>query len=314
MLKNDSGEYAETPDAILELLAETHFKNGPPLQQGNYISEENVDTILFGKFINKDRVIEAIQKFCPYKRPGMDEIHPILLQNAPDTLYDKLLNIFQASLKYSYIPTNWNISKIVFLAKTNKKDYELPKSFRPLSLTSFVLKTNERLLDNYIKEETLTTYPLKSPQHAFRTGLSTESAMHNLIIEAENAIYGGKFCLAVLLDIEGAFDNATYQSIINALKKFKVNETIIGWIHNLLKNRKGTMTFKDASLTKTLTRGVPQGGILSPTLWNMVIDELLILIGQTPITRNGYADDIVISYTGTNPDSIVLMINSVRYL
>jgi ribonuclease HI len=314
MLKNTNGDYAETPAAVLDLLVDTHFKDGTSTQLQKYIPDINLDTAFLIKYINKDRILEAIHKFSPYKRPGLDEIHPILLQNAPDILIAKLIYLFRASLTYAYTPDIWNTSKIIFMAKINKVDYELPKSFRPLSLNSFIFKTNERLIDNYFKEEVLIKCPLKGPQHAFRSGLSTESAMHNLITEAEAAVYGGKFCLSVFLDIEGAFDNATYLSIMNALKKFNVHITVQGWINNLLINRKGIMTLKDAKLTKNLTRGVPQGGILSPTLWNLIIDELLVIIENSRLNSNGYADDIVLSYSGSEPNLLVIHTNEVLLL
>ena len=55
-------------------------------------------------------------------------------------------------------------------------------------------------------------------------------------------------------------------------------------------------------MKRLLTRGVPQGGILSPLLWNLIFDELLELVNKNPrlASMQGYADDGQITQTGQN--------------
>lgn len=69
-------------------------------------------------------------------------------------------------------------SKVVFLPKPGKETYDLPKSFRPICLMSFMLKTLERLCDRHIRGTTLALCPLYKLQHAYMTGRSVESALH----------------------------------------------------------------------------------------------------------------------------------------
>jgi len=59
---------------------------------------------------------------------------------------------------------------VVFIPKPGKRDYTEPKSFRPISLTSFLMKTLERMIDRYLTQEVLIKTPLHSNQHAYRKG------------------------------------------------------------------------------------------------------------------------------------------------
>ena len=45
-------------------------------------------------------------------------------------------------------------------------------------------------------------------------------------------------------------------------------------------------------------RGLPQGGGLSPTLWSMVADSLLILLNRQGVFAQGFADDGVVIIIG----------------
>jgi len=53
-----------------------------------------------------------------------------------------------------------------------------------------------------------------------------------------------------------------------------------------------------SSLTAKVAGGCPQGGVLSPLLWNLVADRLLTIINDLGFSTFGYADDIVIIVQG----------------
>jgi hypothetical protein len=55
----------------------------------------------------------------------------------------------------------------VFKPKPGRNSYSGPRDYRPISLTSFLLKTMERLVDWYLRDETLALVPLHSNQHAY---------------------------------------------------------------------------------------------------------------------------------------------------
>ena len=99
------------------------------------------------RIITHPRVEWAIDSFAPYKSPGMDGIFPALLQEGWGVLIPYLVKIFRACLATQYVPAVWRQVKVVFIPKPGRSSYCGPRDFRPISLTSFLFKTMERLVD-----------------------------------------------------------------------------------------------------------------------------------------------------------------------
>lgn len=154
-------------------------------------------------------------------------------------------------------------------------DYTLAKAYRALSLTSFLLKTLERLCDRFIRENILLNNPIHSNQHAYCESKSTESALHSVVSRISRSFENKASTLAAFLDIEGAFDKTTFPNIAAALQHRGLPQTISEWISNMLQHRTARITMGDTILTYRVAKGCPQGGVLSPLLWNLVVDDLI---------------------------------------
>ena len=122
----------------------------------------------------------------------------------------------------------------MFIPKANKKDKTSAKSFRPISLTSVFLKVMEKLIDEYIKDEVLSKNPLSKLQFAYQSNKSTVTALHSLVTKIEKAFDAKEVLLAAFLDIEGAFDNATYTSMRNAMKRHGFKSCLVDWVEEML--------------------------------------------------------------------------------
>jgi hypothetical protein len=179
------------------------------------------------KVVTVRRVVWALESFVPYKSPGMDGIFPALLQEGREVLIPYLVRIFRTCLATGYVPTAWCQVKVVFIPMPSRYTYDGPKDYRPISLMSFMLKTIERLVDRFIRDEILTSSPLHPNQHAYQTGKSTETALLQLVVQIEKARDQQETALGVFLNIEGAFNNTSYDSICAALARHGVSHTII---------------------------------------------------------------------------------------
>ena len=205
----------------------------------------------------------------------------------------------------------WRHVNVVFIPKPGKDTYVEAKSFRPISLTSFLLKALERLLDRYIRDTTLISYPLHWNQHAYQAGRSTETALHAVAGKVEQALSKKQFALAAFYDIEGAFDNAPIEAMTAALEQRKVSRTVIRWTSTMLKQRTVQAKCKDASAAVRATRGCPQGGVISPLLWSLIIDSLIRRLNNTRLYDTtmytvGYADDGVTIISGRDIENVCL--------
>jgi len=85
----------------------------------------------------------------------------------------------------------------------------------------------ERLVDRFLRDEILALQPLHPNQHAYQAGKSVETALHQLVVRVEKALDQQEIALGVFLDVEGVFDNTSYDSMCLALTRHGVDHTII---------------------------------------------------------------------------------------
>jgi retron-type reverse transcriptase len=144
------------------------------------------------------------------------------------------------------------------------------------------------ILELYIKK------PLVN-QHAYTKGLSTETAVSQVVDIIEGAVLNKQKCLAVSLDCSGAFDKIKFTSAVEAMKAFGIPVCIQIWYDFMLRNRLITADIQGVKKTIKPAMGSPQGGVLSPFIWNMIIDSLLSkFTASNPIHAVGYADDVIL--------------------
>jgi hypothetical protein len=82
-----------------------------------------------------------------------------------------------------YIPAIRYQVKFVFIPKPGRNSYSGPRDFRLISLTSFLLKTMERMVDRFLRDEILAIMPLHPNQHTYQAGKSVETALHQLTFD-----------------------------------------------------------------------------------------------------------------------------------
>lgn len=100
------------------------------------------------------------------------------------------------------------------------------------------------------------------------------------------------------MDIAGAFDNVSFRAVLTSLEQLGIDAFIRGCIKFMLANRSITIMTSNEQVSVVATRGTPQGGVLSPTLWTLVMDELLKQLHAERIRAIGYADNLTITCRG----------------
>jgi ribonuclease HI len=308
-VKLPTGTYTSSREETIRHLLETHFpgytENPGDVPIFTSYHANPSDWKLARMVITYKRVDWALKTFHPYKSPGTDGIHPILLREGKEHLCSPLTHLFRASLAMGYLPEPWREARVVFIPKPGNLYGNTAKSFRPISLTSFLLKSMEKLIDRYIRDEVLSANPLHSQQHAYRAGKSTETALHSAVSRIEEQIEGKGFAVGAFLDIAGAFDNTSTEVICAASSERGVPETITRWIRNMLCRRRLTVNQYGTSTKGSTDRGCPQGGVLSPLLWCLVVDELIRTLNEAGFYTVGYADDILIIVRGLHIQTLM---------
>ena len=115
---------------------------------------------LFKIKIDKDTVKDAFAEFNKHKTGGPDGIKPWALQELGDKTRERIAELYTASLRLGWIPSRWKESKIIFIPKDGKMDYSDPRAYRPITLTSFLLKGLERIILWHVEKTVLRKRPL----------------------------------------------------------------------------------------------------------------------------------------------------------
>ncbi len=169
LVKDSNVKYCTTLEASINLLMDTHF-----LGSVGHMTKPRVAHMLAEienpevEFISPTRVRKAIWSFGDLKAAGPDELKPIVLKHLGVKAVNKLVEFFRASSLLGYVPLRCGESKAVFIPKPGKSDYSQVCSFRPISLSSFIMKALERVWAWRFKELALIQNPLSCNLHAFR--------------------------------------------------------------------------------------------------------------------------------------------------
>ncbi len=297
------GEIA-SPKSTINVLMTTHFPECRktwklPGGKGYHRSRRRLPDNLIQ--FNGDEVKKALMTFKDNKAIGADGIPPRALKELPDKFYYLIARIYDNCLKFSYTPLEWRAMKVVFIPKPGKDDYSIPKSYRPITLASYLVKGLEKVVKYHIQskiEKKLVN------QFAFTKGKSVDTAISKVIDELEYAQLNSRIGAAVMLDIEGAFDRVPFKTIRKSMKRAKLPREVIEWFDHLVRNRLVTTELYGEKIWRVPGRGTPQGGVLSPLIWNIVVHYLLTKFRKGPVKATGFADDLCLTAQSIDPNTL----------
>ena len=297
-----------SPAETLETLIKHHFKTDQEAEvlEGTSVptNKSNGDTLI-DLIYNQQRLSEVIKTMEPLKAPGPDGIQAILLKQSPDIVGRAMINLYKASHILGHIPKVLRETTGILIPKPRKKDYCDPKAYRTITLSSIFIKIQEKLILWHLEHDLNLGDHLEKRQFGFRKGCSTESALHKIIYTIEKRIARKGYVVGTFLDIEGAFDNVSFQAIQTSLNNIRMHTSVSNWILNMVTNRYVTLSHGGATKRLRVTRGSPQGGVLSPFLWNLVVDSLLkSSVGEIPGYLQALADDLVVLCEGNDLEVI----------
>ena len=208
-----------------------------------------------------------------------------------------LTSMFKTALNKNIIPHTWKLANIVLISKPNK-DTDKGTSYRHISLLSVIAKTLEKSLLPYITAN----IPNTPMQHGYKTQHSTVTALHtlnNTVAKVFNHMAPPARTITVALDMSKAFDTINIHTLIRKLLQTNIPGTIIKFIANYIKGCKAYTTYiNHTSKHRQFKTGVPQGGVLSLTLFNIYTTDLPP--PSAPVQVMAYADDITITSTHTS--------------
>ena len=236
---------------------------------------------------------KAIKQLKKKKSPGPDNITNEMLQHLGDTALHKLLDIFNLSWKQGQVPQCWKEARMIPVLKKGKNKIK-PDSYRPISLTSCVCKTMERIINQRLQWYLESEDVIPPEQAGFRRYRGTEDQTTHLTQVIEDAFQAKKATLAVFIDLQRAFDKVWKDGLLVKLQRSGITGNMYRWTKSYLHNRRARVLVDGHCGRKVLLRqGVPQGGVISPTLFILFVNDLVQELPKG-VHAALYADDLAL--------------------
>jgi len=236
---------------------------------------------------------------------GIDEISTKLIKEIAPYILTPLVHILNISLSSGIFPNALKIARVVPIFKsTNRLD---PCNYRPISLLPSFSKLFEKAINtriiNFFEKHGL----LYLNQHGFRKDFSTSTALIDVTNYIKENIDKGQSTIGVFVDLSKAFDSISHDILLEKLYKYGIRGTAHNIISSYLQNRCQYVDINGVTSTcLNLSKGVPQGSILGPTLFLIYVNDIY-KCSTAHLTM--YADDISLLYTGRNINDCINNVN-----
>ncbi|KAK1806293.1 hypothetical protein P4O66_000162 [Electrophorus voltai] len=259
--------------------------------QNNVAAEKSIplqnDQVLCLTVADVRRTLRGVN---PRKAAGPDNIPGCVLRECADQLADVLTDIFNISLSCTVVPTCFKTTTIVPVPK--KPTVSCLNDYRPIALTSIIMKCFERLVMRHIKTQ---RPPSLDPlQFVYRPDRSTDDAnsttLHLALTHLEKK---GTYVRMLFIDFSSAFNTIVPQHLIGKLSLLGLNTSLCNWILDFLTGRPQFVRIgSSTSNTTTLSTGAPQGSVLSPLLFTLLTHDCAAMHSSNHIIK--FADDTTV--------------------
>ncbi|KAI5728841.1 hypothetical protein M8J77_021978 [Diaphorina citri] len=266
---------------------------------------------------------KAISHLSNGKACGSDNIPAEFLKLSDQSSLTLITDMINVMYKTGNILSDFLSSTFITLPKVNKA--KNCSQFRTISLISHASKILLQLIKQRINGQIENS--LSETQMGFRAGKGCRDALTVMRILLEKNINKDKDVFVAFIDYEKAFDNINHEKLIKILQKINIPKPDIRLIVSLYWGQNGKVrTSTGTSEEFQILKGVRQGCIISPLLFNVYAEQIIkeAFQGvQLGISLNGriinnlrYADDLVL-LANTKQDLVTLLENlhesSIKY-
>lgn len=250
--------------------------------------------------IDYDFVEKQINKINVNKATGIDGISVKMLKIGKPALLQPITKLVNKSIATSIFPDALKKAQVVPL---HKKNSQLDSSnYRPVSILPAVSKIFERAIYQQLIDYFENIFhPFLS---AFRPGYGCNTALLKVIEDWKKAVDDNKYVAAVLMDLSKAFDCLPHDLLLLKLKAYGLNGAAISLLNSYLSNRSQCVKIGSVLSTwQNIYKGVPQGSILGPALFNIFLNDIFYFVKEGSLYN--YADDNTLSHSDSNIEGLV---------
>ena len=293
-LRKADGQLTNDPQQKSELLQEQYVKVFSDPDQAKIeeclrsvtpgLDDAKLDDISF----SHEDIIRAIGELDPYSSTPDGDIPARILISCKDHLALPLKLMWTESFNSGTIPSSLKTQYITpIYKKGNRTD---PANYRPVSITSHLIKVFERVLRNSLVSHLEDNGLLSGKQHGFRKKRSCLTQLIDHVEHIYSCLNNGDEVDVIYLDYAKAFDKVDHNILLAKLKKYGIKGKMYGWIKEFLSARTQTVVVEGKkSSFKIVISGVPQGTVIGPILFILYINDLVNILKHS--RGLSFADD-----------------------
>ena len=271
-----------------------NLEEHPSIQMIQQNLPSNIQKFSF-RPVTDSEITKILSNIDSKKSTGVDNIPAKIVKSCSSPISGVLANLINTTFHHGKFPASLKGAQVVPIHKKN--DPLDKENYRPVSVLPIISKAYERVMHNQLCEYFNDIF---NPFLAtFRKGFGCQSTLLRLLEDWRKALDNHESAAAVLMDLSKAFDCLPHGLLIEKLRAYGFASDAIDLLSSYLNDivqqvRLGSHT----STWEKIIKGVPQGSILGPLLFNVFLNDIFFFVNQAVIYN--YADDNTLSFIHAN--------------
>ena len=260
------------------------------------------NTECYNELFTLSELVDSIRR-CGNTSVGPDMLHYAFFKQMDQAQYEVMLQLFNTIWVTGTFPDDWSHSYIIPILKPGKPASQ-PQSYRPIQLTSCMGKILERMVTSRLNWYIETSKLLSPYQSAFRRARCTVDHIVRLESEVRHGFLLHRYTLGVFLDFKSAYNLVSVPALLLKMYHMGFRGRLMSFVRGYLTGR--TFQVRCGTLSQTFEQenGVVQGGVISPILFNLMINDIFDELPDT-FSYAMYADDCAVWTQGRHVPALV---------